>query len=560
MNTNLNHRILRRLITVILFFMLVLPAFSAEYTVLHKVTGVTVFPSRASITRRAAIQLPEGEHRLVFDQLPMQMLDNTLFSTATADGQLTIVSADIKTVHLKPTNSTRSRQLKEKIKQVGLEIEKTITDSNLIEKEISFLNNIQVATIQDINKNIKTRDITPDKWSQLYSFVFSKLGIKQEELRKIKLKLSDLYRQKNDLENAYDAATGTKDSYYKQVIVSVKAAGTVNCKIDILYQQKNAQWGPGYDFRLKSNGTKNTMQLTYFGTVTQQTGEDWNNISLQLSTAETSRWSAIPNTYPWYLDIVTVTINRNRYLYNNAAGASQSKQDYRKTASEDKIPAKNYLQTQQRAGYQQTRLQRGSTAVSFEVPGTITLKSDGTASRKVLQTAELPVTFTYKAIPQMSQDVFIEAKVKNSSKLFLLPGRAQLFRGNAYLGTTRIQATPPNGELSLFYGTDPSLSTKKELLEKKMDPGSDNELKYIYKLTVKNNKTEPVTVELTDMLPVSRNNDIEVSIKDLSMQPVKKEKNGKYSWKLTLKPGEEQNITYKLEIEYPSKKRISGLR
>lgn len=546
-------------VILLLLLLLTIPGATvtaAEYRAEHSVTEVTVFPSRASITRQTKLQLPAGEHAVIFDQLPLKILDNTLFSTAEASGALTIIGADIKTVHQKPTNSSRAARLKNALEKINDKINQVQMQKQLIDKEILFLNSIRISTVADINKQIKLRTITPDKWNQLYTFVFTRLSAKQQQLRTIELELKKLLDRKNNIVDQYDNATGSSSRYFKRVVVTVKAATALNCKINIIYQQKNATWGPGYDFRLNEKSDNKTMQLTYFGTVTQRTGEDWHNIKLQLSTAQTSRWSAIPNTYPWYLDIITV--RRNRYYNGSAKGLSQSRQTLKK--SNEKIPARNYLQDKQRAGYRQTKLQRGSTAVTFAVPGKVTLTSDGTASRKVLQTVKLPVSFTYKAIPQMSADVFIEAKVKNSSDLFLLPGRAQLFRGNGYLGTTRIQATPPNGELSLFYGTDPSLSTKKELVEKKMDPGSDNELKYLYKLTLKNNKTVPVTVELIDMLPVSRNDNIEVSIKDLSVDPVKKEKNGKYHWKFTLKPGEEKSVSYKLEIEYPSQKRVSGLR
>ena len=112
----------------------------------------------------------------------------------------------------------------------------------------------------------------------------------------------------------------------------------------------------------------------------------------------------------------------------------------------------------------------------------------------------------------------------------------------------------------MFFGTDPGIIVKKEQLIRKKDPGSDNEIFYKYRLTVVNNKSRAINLNLVDTLPVSKNTKIEVDIKSMSLKPMTKDDRGIYTWKLNLKPGEKKVIIYSFEIEFPSSYTIRGLR
>lgn len=40
----------------------------------------------------------------------------------------------------------------------------------------------------------------------------------------------------------------------------------------------NAKWESSYDVRIETKGKKATCQLTYYGVISNSTGEDWNNV------------------------------------------------------------------------------------------------------------------------------------------------------------------------------------------------------------------------------------------------------------------------------------------
>lgn len=53
--------------------------------------------------------------------------------------------------------------------------------------------------------------------------------------------------------------------------------------LELSYVVSGASWQPAYDMRL--NHAEQVMSLTYYGLVTQNTGEDWSGCHLSLSTA-----------------------------------------------------------------------------------------------------------------------------------------------------------------------------------------------------------------------------------------------------------------------------------
>ena len=61
----------------------------------------------------------------------------------------------------------------------------------------------------------------------------------------------------------------------KQQVIGILLNVQESAEIQLLvsYVVSNASWSPKYDLRVSSN--ERTMQVSYFGIVQQNTGEDW---------------------------------------------------------------------------------------------------------------------------------------------------------------------------------------------------------------------------------------------------------------------------------------------
>ena len=63
-------------------------------------------------------------------------------------------------------------------------------------------------------------------------------------------------------------------------------------KLKVSYLVSNATWAPSYDVRVQADETR--MKLLYYGNISQNSGEDWNNVELVLSTARPSSGGTLP--------------------------------------------------------------------------------------------------------------------------------------------------------------------------------------------------------------------------------------------------------------------------
>ena len=77
--------------------------------------------------------------------------------------------------------------------------------------------------------------------------------------------------------------------------------------------------------------------------------------------------------------------------------------------------------------------------------------------------------------------------------------------------------------------------------------------------TVTNNKTIPVTVKVTDQVPLSRNENVKVSQVTPDSDEMKPDANGLLVWILDLKPGEKRDISLKFTVTFPRDFAIDGL-
>ena len=90
---------------------------------------------------------------------------------------------------------------------------------------------------------------------------------------------------------------------------------------------------------------------------------------------------------------------------------------------------------------------------------------------------------------------------------------------------------------------------------KKRSVGSNITESRGYEISLKNNKSQTVTLQLKDQIPVSVNSNITVTTGELSggtLDPL----TGIVTWEITLAPGGQQKLSLRYEVKYPKLERI----
>jgi uncharacterized protein (TIGR02231 family) len=201
------------------------------------------------------------------------------------------------------------------------------------------------------------------------------------------------------------------------------------------------------------------------------------------------------------------------------------------------------------------------TSVAFRIPRPLDIPADGSQHGSTVAVAELPVSMAFMAVPKLSAAVFLKGEIVNQGAYPLLPGKINTFVGNTYTGSAQLKKIAAGETFELFFGSDDQVTVKREELKQHKEAGlfGSNRVSYRFRIELQNFRKEPVTVTLRDQLPLAGDAEIKVALDNPSLKPDKVADDGELTWKLPLKAGEKQELTFGIGVEYPKEREIGGL-
>jgi uncharacterized protein (TIGR02231 family) len=372
----------------------------------------------------------------------------------------------------------------------------------------------------------------------------------EAEKATIRSKIDALRRQR-------DEASGSERRESKSVEVAVEVAREGSLTLTLAAVLPQAGWVPTYDVRLAADAK--SASLTFRALVRQQTGEDWSNVEVTLSTARPASGSAPPQLEPWYVALVRPQPLRDEALMYERAAPAPAMSKMAMLAAESGMGDEAEAEVQ--ATIESALLSDEQTSVAFRIPRPLDIPADGSPHGSVVAVAELPVSMEFLAIPKLSPTVFLKAQVVNQDAYPLLPGKVNTFTGNTYTGSAQLRKVAAGESFDLFFGADDQVTVKREELKQHKEAGlfSSNRASYRYRIELQNFRKEAVTVTLLDQLPLAGDAEIKVNLDQSSVKPDEVGDDGRLTWKRPLKAGEKQELSFGIIVEYPKERAISGL-
>jgi hypothetical protein len=205
-----------------------------------------------------------------------------------------------------------------------------------------------------------------------------------------------------------------------------------------------------------------------------------------------------------------------------------------------------------------TQLVFNPTTVEIEVAEPYSIKSNGERTLVDLKTYVIPASYRYTAIPKLEKDAFLQAEISDWSQYSLLEGESNLYFEDGFVGRSILNPNALQDTLQISMGRDRSILIQREKVDqfsKKRTIGSNITESRGYEILVKNNKSQAVTLQVKDQIPVSVNSAITVTTGELSggvVDPV----TGIVTWEITLAPGGQQKLSLRYEVRYPKSERI----
>jgi uncharacterized protein (TIGR02231 family) len=310
---------------------------------------------------------------------------------------------------------------------------------------------------------------------------------------------------------------------------------------------------------------QDVLDLNYMAQVAQNTGEDWPDVAITLSTAEPSLSLEVPRLDPWYIAPRVVhhlgRAERGRQMPApapmQASGAARLEKAMMLDQAPEPVPAEEELLADTAA------VSAPGASLTYRLSGRADVPGNNDPRKVTVASFPLKPALDYITAPRRERACYRRAKVKNDSPYSLLPGPAQLFEGDDYLGATRLEFTAPGQEFQLVLGADERLRVERELLmrevEKAFIVGDRRRIRYAYKIELENLRESPQTVYVRDQLPVARDEQIRVKLESADPKPAEHSQLNLLEWRVTVGAGAKSAIRFEFSVEYPSTLDIAGL-
>jgi hypothetical protein len=290
---------------VIIWLLLgVLTAAQTPQVVDSKVTAATVFKKSALVTRQAAVDIAKGVQTICFSNLTTDLTDKSISVSAGNNAGITILDVNVNQKHTAETQQEAIRILEQKIDSL-------LAAKSLIEDELTILNS-RKAFIESIKPQQPKQEPgkVPDypvymkQWSEALDYLNDNLAATQAAIHTKLLEQAGIQAEITMQNDQIAKSKGVVSHDFKEIVVTLQSLRKQKATISASYMVPDAGWFPLYDARV--NSVDKINELSYFGMLQQSTGEDWNDISLSLSTSEPLTMKSLPQLNNWFIDLYPI--------------------------------------------------------------------------------------------------------------------------------------------------------------------------------------------------------------------------------------------------------------
>lgn len=550
-----------------LFLGAILPAFAAGTD--SRISAVTVYADRAVVTRTATLDIAAtGQQELVFNNLPATLVEQSLQVSGRGTAQVTILDVAAKATYLDFTPNDRVKALEDELR--GLEKQTRGLDDagKLLDQQEQSLVRIEGALTAPPAK--ETPRASLDELAKLLAFLTGQRAQVSNDRAALDTQREALQAKIEAVQQQLNELRGAGGRSVKTVTVRLAAASTGQLDLALSYALPGAAWAPAYDARLRTD--ERAVELTYFGVVRNNTGEDWKAVALTLSTARPSMGGGAPELAPWIVDVMQVrpmVTGRAREMAADEDATPAMQLFTSNVAAKAAAPAPRPIVE---AATISAAVESTATSATFKIPVAVTLASDNSTQKVGITTFKLAANLQYQATPKVREAAFLSAYTTNTSDYPLLAGAMNTFLDGTFVATSQLKTVMSGEKFELALGADEGVAIKRKLVNRfTEDTGltsSGRRTTYEVLVTVTNNKKTAERVVFKEGVPLSRDEKIVVKIltpaeRDTGTKAAPKEvtmeEDGKLVWRLDLKPGEKREIPLKYSIEHPANLAVTGI-
>jgi uncharacterized protein (TIGR02231 family) len=541
--------------------LLTYPALAGDIDVRSSIDSVTVYPDGATVTRIISVDLPQGDATLIARDFPPGLDTASLRVEGETAAPVTIGAIDARAP--RPERPPTAPELEKRLQ--ALKDQRASLDDQIGAETArkQFAERFAAQTPFGLGEKGEARPLSD--WRAAFSAVADEIKSANEAIRAFRLKQRDLDLEIRQVEAALQANPARK----MEVRIDLATNAASHATFRVSYTVRGARWAPLYDARLDS-GTrerKPSLELIRRAEIVQQTGEDWSDVALTVSTVRTAKGGSGPELQPlivrYYQPPTMQPVPRARM--DNLSG--QLPIGGLATAYKDQSSVMAAVPSQPApvpAQEQETVVDTGGFQAVFRVPGRVSVAASEGAKSFRISTEQIAPELLVRAVPVLDETAYLEASFKHAEDAPLLPGRVSVYRDGIFVGRGAMPLTPKDETLRLGFGADEKVKVTRTVTRQVegsagiISSAKTDEREF--KITLRSGHARPIKAVIEDQVPTSETAEIQVELLPVTTPPSERDlrdRRGVLAWNFEAAPGEAKEIKLAWRLRWPGDKVVA---
>ncbi len=572
-----------------------------------KITSVTVYQNTALVAREVTLPEAAGIAEVVVSPLPASTLTSSVYAEGT--DTIRVVSARFRSRAIAEDNREEVRVLEKEFQTLSNSLLEMQAELKTLGENTALLTKLEGFTAATMATLTEKGQLDSEKTIALATHIQDTRSKYSKQEVQLKKSLAETQEKLNFTKRLLaEKSGGVVRTERDAVIVVDKPAGAGTVRLN--YLVNNITWKPQYKLRASTKADE-PVAVEYQANITQQTGEDWNDVLLTLSTAQPLLNAAppdlrtlevaiggpaapppppggpampgvggpgVPNgmgqqggfgggggmpTPTGYLkDLEKQSRSlRGQATYNfNQNAVEEGKKLQNEAAAIDQF--RDLLLTKEQLTNAEP-LSAGMTSdgpsVTYRLKNKLTVPSRSDDQTLQIAKFDIKSKFYYKAVPVLTANVYRVAEMDNTSEMILLPGESTMYLDSDFVGATEMPLVAIGKPFTMGFGVDPQLQVQRTLMDKtRTTQGGNQVLTFKYRILLSSYKPGIASVQVWDRLPFTDTQSViavsvQKSDKDLSTDPLyvrdERPKN-LLRWDVQIEPKQNGDKSLSIEYEY----------
>lgn len=546
-----------------------------EQVVKSNIDEVKLYLTAGQMTHKQEVKLTKGRNRLIFSGISAFADPQSIQFSGSTGYKLVSISTEMDFMAAEEFNP-RISELKDSLEALQEERQYVVDvlDSYLAEQAV-------LNTNRDLGGNSQNLTVTQIK--EAADFYRKRTLEINVEISKLKKKRTLLDSRIEDARYQLVELNYNENQRSNQVIALLDVDAATTMETTLQYLVSDCGWAATYD--LSATDLSEKINLKYKAQVYNNTGNDWKDVVLSLSTADPNLSASHPELSPWYLNAymdypgkakngyyvpnTTPTDFRQQAIQNvNVANDRiydnyYNQEDLEQAEADNRFDMNNFKAAQEKIVGNQAAamslIEISELTADFLIPNTFSCPSDAKPYLVEVKDMYLDASFSHVTVPKLDKSAFLLAHIANWQELELIPGPTHVYFAGRYVGMSEIDTRDVSDTLSLSFGRDDKVVVMRKLKQEmstKRVIGTTKRESYLYEIAVRNNRSEPIRLKIYDQIPISQSNDITVTVDQLT-EGIMDALTGEVVWETTVASGSVEDREIGYTVKYPKDSQIT---